>query len=49
MIKCYKNRIDPCDATICAHKIAMGIEVEEITTDQSVEEYLKMFEGGGEI
>lgn len=39
-----KNRIDPCDATICAHKVAMAIEVEEITTDQSVEAYLKMFE-----
>ena len=39
-----KNRIDPCDATICAHKVAMGVEVEEITTDQSVEAYLKMFE-----
>ncbi len=39
-----KNRIDPCDAVICAHKLAMGVEVEEITTDQSVEAYLKMFE-----
>ena len=32
------------DAIICAHKLAMGVEVEEITTDQSVEAYLKMFE-----
>lgn len=39
-----KNRIDPCDAVICAHKKAMEIEVEEITTDQSVEAYLNMFE-----
>ena len=39
-----KNRIDPCDATICAHKVAMAIEVDEITTNQSVEAYLKMFE-----
>lgn len=39
-----KNRIDPCDATICAHKVAMAVEVEEITTDQSVEAYLRMFE-----
>lgn len=39
-----KNRIDPCDAVICSHKRAMSIEIEEITTDQSVEEYLKMFE-----
>lgn len=41
-----KHRIDPCDATICAHKVAMGTEVEEITADQSVEAYLKMFGGG---
>ena len=39
-----KNRIDPCDAVICAHKIAMSIEVEEITTNQSVEAYLNMLE-----
>lgn len=39
-----KNRIDPCDAVICSHKVAMGVEVEEITTDQSVEAYLNMFE-----
>lgn len=39
-----KHRIDPCDAVICAHKIAMGIEVEEVTTNQSVEAYLSMFE-----
>ena len=38
-----KNRIDPCDAVICAHKVGMGVEVEEITIDQSVEAYLKMF------
>lgn len=43
-----KDRIDPCDAVICAHKIAMGVEVEEVTTDQSVEAYLNMFgEGAG--
>lgn len=39
-----KHRIDPCDAVICSHKEAIRIEVEEITTDQSVEAYLKMFE-----
>ena len=45
-----KNRIDPCDAVICSHKKAMEVEVEEVTTDQSVEAYLKMFdqEGGEE-
>ena len=41
-----KHRIDPCDAVICAHKVAMGTEVEEITADQSVKAYLKMFGGG---
>ncbi|MFG6367792.1 MAG: terminase large subunit [Lachnospiraceae bacterium] len=39
-----KNRIDPCDAVICSHKKAMEIEVEEVTTDQSIEAYLNMFE-----
>lgn len=38
-----KNRIDPCDAAICAHTRAMEVEVEEITINQSVEAYLKMF------
>ena len=38
-----KDRIDPCDAAICAHKVAMGVEVDGITTDQSVEAYLEMF------
>ncbi len=38
-----KERIDPCDAAICAHKVAMGVEVDGITTDQSVEAYLEMF------
>ncbi|MCI9078981.1 MAG: terminase large subunit [Lachnospiraceae bacterium] len=38
-----KHRIDPCDAAICAHKKAMTAEVEEVTADQSVEAYLKMF------
>ncbi len=40
-----KNRIDPCDATICAHKLAMGIEIEEVTVNDSVEAYLKMMGG----
>ena len=39
-----KNRIDPCDAAICAHVVGMSLEVEEITTDQKIEAYLKMFE-----
>ncbi len=43
-----KHRIDPCDAVICAHKKAMTAEVEEVTADQSVEAFLKMFGGGNE-
>ena len=38
-----KNRIDPCDAVICSHKVAMGIEVEKVTTNENVEAYLRMF------
>ena len=34
-----KNRIDPCDAVICSHKVAMGIEVEKVTTNENVEAY----------
>jgi phage terminase large subunit-like protein len=40
-----KNRIDPCDAALDAHKIAMGVEVEEVTVNDSVEAYLKMMGG----
>lgn len=40
-----KQRIDPCDATICSHKVAMTATVEEFTTDQIVEAYLKLFGG----
>lgn len=40
-----KNRIDPCDAVINSHKLAMGIEVEVVTVNDSVEAYLKMFGG----
>lgn len=39
-----KVRIDPCDAAIDAHKLAMGIEVEEMSTNDIVEAYLKMYE-----
>lgn len=43
-----KHRIDPCDAAIDSHKVAMGLEVEEITTDDIVSAYLKMYEEEGE-
>lgn len=44
-----KNRIDPCDALICAHKVGMSVEVEEVTINQSVEAYLRMFEKDGGV
>lgn len=40
-----KNRIDPCDAALDAHKLAMGIEIEEVSVNDSVEAYLKMMGG----
>lgn len=41
-----KDRIDPVDAAIDAHKIAMCAEVETVTINDSVAAYLKMEEGG---
>lgn len=40
-----KNRIDPCDAVICAHKVAMGVEVDNTDINDSVAAYLKMLGG----
>jgi len=40
-----KNRIDPCDAVICVHKVAMGVEVDDIDINESVAAYLKMLGG----
>ena len=40
-----KNRIDPCDAVICAHKVAMGVEVDDTDINDSVAAYLKMLGG----
>lgn len=40
-----KDRIDPVDAVICSHKIAMCAEPETASIDESVEAYLKMFGG----
>ena len=49
-----KNRIDPCDAVICAHKVAMGVEVDDTDINDSVAAYLKMLgdeddEADGEV
>ena len=40
-----KNRIDPCDAVICSHKVAMGVEVDDTDINDSVAAYLKMLGG----
>lgn len=39
-----KNRIDPCDAAICAHKVAMGAELDAIDINDSVDAFLKLYE-----
>lgn len=39
-----KNRIDPCDAAICAHKVAMGTELDAIDINDSVDAFLKLYE-----
>lgn len=40
-----KDRIDPCDAVICCHKVAMATEIEDVDINDSVEAYLKMLGG----
>lgn len=39
-----KNRIDPCDAAICAHKIAMGADLETVDINDAVGTFLEMYE-----
>ena len=39
-----KNRIDPCDAAICAHKIAMGADLETVDINDAVGAFLNMYE-----
>ncbi len=39
-----KNRIDPCDAAICAHKVAMGTELDALDINDSVDAFLKLYE-----
>ena len=39
-----KHRIDPCDAAICAHKVAMGAELDAIDINDSVDAFLKLYE-----
>ena len=37
-----KNRIDPCDAAICSHKVAMSLELDEFTSDDAVDAILDL-------
>ena len=39
-----KNRIDPRDAAICAHKIAMGADLETVDINDAVGAFLDMYE-----
>ena len=39
-----KNRIDPCDAAICAHTIAMGADLETVDINDAVGACLDMYE-----
>jgi phage terminase large subunit-like protein len=39
-----KNRIDPCDAAICSHKIAMGMDLDSVDINDSVEAFLNYYE-----
>lgn len=39
-----KNRIDPCDAAICAHKVAMGADLDAVDINDAVGAFLDMYE-----
>ncbi len=39
-----KNRIDPCDAVICSHKISMGADLDTVDINDSVDAFLKLYE-----
>jgi phage terminase large subunit-like protein len=39
-----KNRIDPCDAAICSHKIAMGADLDAVDINDAVGAFLEMYE-----
>lgn len=38
-----KNRIDPCDATICCHKVAMGMDLDAIDINDCVDAFLDLY------
>ncbi len=37
-----KNRIDPCDAAICSHKVAMGADLDTVDINDSVAAFLDL-------
>lgn len=37
-----KNRIDPIDAAICAHKVAMGTDIEDYGINEAVDAFLNL-------
>lgn len=39
-----KNRIDPCDATICSHKVAMGADLDMVDINDSVAAFLDLYD-----
>ena len=39
-----KNRIDPCDAAICSHKIAMGVDLDAVDINDAVDAFLEAYE-----
>lgn len=41
-----KNRIDPCDAAICSHKVAMGADLDVLDINDSVEAFLNLYDEG---
>lgn len=38
-----KDRIDPCDATICSHKVAMGMDLDAIDINDCVDAFLDLY------
>ena len=38
-----KDRIDPCDATICSHKVAMGMDLDAIDINDCVDTFLDLY------
>lgn len=39
-----KNRIDPCDAAICSHKVAMGVDLDTVDINDSVAAFLDLYD-----